>query len=72
MQVKWDYNEFIGDPRNNNSLCNMNQGILLVLGFVPGLKVDAIPLFHPHQVYMAQRSKDSSFACLFLFLRSKS
>ncbi|KAI9079772.1 hypothetical protein K1719_038393 [Acacia pycnantha] len=49
-EVKWDYFDYSGNhPRLRSVYSNTNKGVVLVLGFVPGLKVDAIPLFHPHQ-----------------------
>ncbi|XP_028766153.1 F-box/LRR-repeat protein At5g63520-like [Neltuma alba] len=49
-EVKWEYFDYSGDhPRECNVYGNINKGVVLVLGFVPGLKVDAIPLFRPRQ-----------------------
>ena len=64
MQVKWEYFDYSANhPRESNVYSNRNQGILLVLGFVPGLKIDAVPLFHPHKVaaWHGRNSFSSSF-----------
>ncbi|XP_054806337.1 F-box/LRR-repeat protein At5g63520-like [Prosopis cineraria] len=47
-EVKWDYFDYQGPhPREANGFSDFNRGIVLVVGYVPGLKVDAIPLIHP-------------------------
>lgn len=51
VQVKWDYFDYQGPhPREANGFSDANRGIVLVVGYVPGLKVDAIPLIHPKSV----------------------
>ncbi|XP_028765131.1 F-box/LRR-repeat protein At5g63520-like, partial [Neltuma alba] len=48
LQVKWDYFDYEGPhPREANGFSDVNRGMVLVVGYVPGLKVDAIPLIHP-------------------------
>ncbi|XP_028769562.1 F-box/LRR-repeat protein At5g63520-like [Neltuma alba] len=47
-EVKWDYFDYEGPhPREANGFSDVNRGMVLVVGYVPGLKVDAIPLIHP-------------------------
>ncbi|XP_043707532.1 F-box/LRR-repeat protein At5g63520 isoform X2 [Telopea speciosissima] len=45
-EVKW----VKGDWEAVNSQRNINRGIVLIVGFVPGLKVSAIPLLRPMDV----------------------
>ncbi|KAK7302297.1 hypothetical protein RJT34_13183 [Clitoria ternatea] len=46
-EVQWDYFDYKGPhPREYNSYGNENKGIVLVVGYLPGVKVDAIPLIH--------------------------
>ncbi|XP_028765199.1 F-box/LRR-repeat protein At5g63520-like [Neltuma alba] len=48
LQVKWDYFDYQGPhPREANGFSDVSRGMVLVVGYVPGLKVDAIPLIHP-------------------------
>lgn len=35
---------------NSEDSDNAEQGIVLTVGFVPGLKVDVVPLLHPVEV----------------------
>ncbi|KAF3436912.1 hypothetical protein FNV43_RR19665 [Rhamnella rubrinervis] len=47
-EVKWDLiDEDESDFHGYNLLDNLNRGIILVVGFVPGLKVETIPLLRP-------------------------
>lgn len=49
--MKWELiDEDETDFHGYNLLDNINRGIVLVVGFVPGLKVEAIPLLRPKNV----------------------
>lgn len=52
MQVKWEYMPDENDPhcQEYNWFSNVNRGIVLVVGYLPGLRVCAIPLLRSKKV----------------------
>lgn len=49
--MKWElFDEDETDFHDYNIHDNLNRGIVLVVGFVPGLKVETIPLLRPINV----------------------
>ncbi|XP_068665888.1 F-box/LRR-repeat protein At5g63520 isoform X2 [Aristolochia californica] len=44
VEVQWDPDDSRENGKAYNSSRNIYRGILLIVGFVPGLKVDAVPL----------------------------
>ena len=49
--MKWELGDEDGpNCEEYNTVSNLNRGIVLVVGFVPGLKVAAVPLIRPKKV----------------------
>ncbi|XP_061376503.1 F-box/LRR-repeat protein At5g63520-like [Gastrolobium bilobum] len=47
-EAQWEYFDYsCPHPRESNVFGNANQGIVLIVGYLPGLKVEAVPFFHP-------------------------
>ncbi|XP_010249060.1 PREDICTED: F-box/LRR-repeat protein At5g63520 isoform X2 [Nelumbo nucifera] len=47
-EVKWEEDDS-GENQMHNSPANVNRGIVLIVGFMPGLKVNAIPLLRSRE-----------------------
>lgn len=51
MQVQWEYFDYnCPHPGESSPIRNLNEGIVLVVGYIPGMKVEAVPFFHPKQM----------------------
>lgn len=72
--MQWEYLDYSGPhPRDDNA----NRGIVLVVGYLPGMKVDAIPFFHSKRVsfisltqrgYATQQARVNIYLILIFFL----
>ncbi|XP_057423903.1 F-box/LRR-repeat protein At5g63520-like isoform X2 [Lotus japonicus] len=59
-EVKWDADALIS--------AIVDEGIVLTVGYLPGLKVEAIPLQRPAKVELGEPGNHATHTCVFYFL----
>ncbi|KAF7834001.1 F-box/LRR-repeat protein [Senna tora] len=73
-EVKWNYFDYSGrHPGESNAHCNRNEGLVLVVGFVPGLRdLDAYKFVRDIKAYTANASGSESPSAIIMFGDRKS